>query len=99
MELTSVQITAIKAIFNDYYAGATNAEETLHALEQVINTPNDGTVRSGDYHLGAQHEQDRIIDYLIKMNVLRPAMFYEGWVAMDVDGNSGVDLDIKLGGM
>jgi hypothetical protein len=33
------------------------------------------------------------------MNVLRPAMFYEGWVAMDVDGNKGIDLDIKLGGM
>ena len=60
---------------------------------------NDGTVRSGDYHLGAQHEQDRIIEYLIKMNVLRPAMFYEGWVAMDVDGDKGIDLNIKLGGM
>jgi hypothetical protein len=60
---------------------------------------NDGTVRSGDYHLGAQHEQDRIIEYLISMNVLRPAMFYEGWVAMDVDGNTGIDLDIHLGGM
>jgi hypothetical protein len=98
MQLTNLQL-AIKAIFNDYHIGATNAEETLHALEQVINTPNDGTVRSSDYHLGAQHEQERIIEYLLKMNVLREAMFYEGWVAMDVDGNSGVDLDIKLGGM
>jgi hypothetical protein len=60
---------------------------------------NDGTTRSGDYHLGAQHEQERIIEYLIKMNVLREAMFYEGWVAMDVDGNRGIDLDIHLGGI
>lgn len=59
---------------------------------------NDGTVRSDDYELGARHEQERIIEYLISKNVLRPAMFYEGWVAMDVDGDKGIDLDIYLGG-
>lgn len=60
---------------------------------------NDGTTRSDDYHLGARHEQERIIDYLLKMNVLREAMFYKGWVAMDVDNGRGIDLDIYLGGM
>lgn len=58
----------------------------------------DNTVRSNDYELGARHEQERIIEYLISKNVLRPAMFYKGWVAMDVDGDKGVDLDINLGG-
>jgi len=58
----------------------------------------DNTVRSDDYELGARHEQERIIEYLISKNVLRPAMFYKGWVAMDVDGDKGVDLDINLGG-
>lgn len=59
----------------------------------------DGTIRSDDYHLGARHEQERIIEYLISKNVLRPAMFYKGWVAMDVDGDKGIDLDIYLGGI
>jgi len=37
MELTEVEAKAIKAIYTDYHAGATNAEEALHALEQLIN--------------------------------------------------------------
>jgi hypothetical protein len=75
------------------------AAHIFEYYEEQQTQINDGTTRSGDYHLGAQHEQERIIEYLLKMNVLREAMFYEGWVAMDVDGNKGIDLDIKLGGM
>ena len=37
MELTEAEATAIKAIFSDFHAGATNADEALHALEQLIN--------------------------------------------------------------
>lgn len=50
------------------------------------------------YHYGVQEERARIIAYLLEMNVLRDAMFYKGYVAMDVDGNSGVDLTEELGG-
>jgi len=41
MELTEVEAKAIKAIYSDYHAGATNADEALHALEQLINNDND----------------------------------------------------------
>jgi hypothetical protein len=41
MELSDKEAKAIKAIYSDYHAGATNAEETLHALEQLINGDND----------------------------------------------------------
>ena len=37
MELTNLEAKAIKAIYSDYHAGATNADETLHALEQLIS--------------------------------------------------------------
>ena len=37
MELTQVEELAVKAIYSDYHEGITNAEETLHALEQLIN--------------------------------------------------------------
>jgi hypothetical protein len=37
MELTEVEAKAIKAIYSDYHAGASNADEALHALEQLIN--------------------------------------------------------------
>jgi hypothetical protein len=37
MELTDLQVMAIKAIYSDYHAGATSADEALHDLEQVIN--------------------------------------------------------------
>lgn len=37
MELTEVEAKAIKAIYTDYHAGVTNADEALHALEQLIN--------------------------------------------------------------
>lgn len=37
MELTPLEAKAVKAIYSDFHAGATNAEEALHALEQVIN--------------------------------------------------------------
>ena len=37
MELTEAEATAIKAIFSDFHAGATNADEALFDLEQVIN--------------------------------------------------------------
>ena len=37
MELTNTEALAIKAIYSDYHAGATNADEALHALEQLIN--------------------------------------------------------------
>jgi hypothetical protein len=37
MELTETQVIAIKAIYSDYHAGATTADEALHDLEQVIN--------------------------------------------------------------
>lgn len=37
MELTEAEATAIKAIFSDFHSGATNADEALFDLEQVIN--------------------------------------------------------------
>jgi hypothetical protein len=37
MELTELEERAIKSIYTDYHAGATNADEALHALEQLIN--------------------------------------------------------------
>jgi hypothetical protein len=37
MELTDTQVMAIKAIYSDYHAGATSADEALYDLEQVIN--------------------------------------------------------------
>jgi hypothetical protein len=41
MELTEVEAKAIKAIYSDYHAGASNADEALHALEQLINGEGD----------------------------------------------------------
>lgn len=41
MELSDKEATAVKAIYSDFHAGATNAEEALHALEQLINGDND----------------------------------------------------------
>jgi hypothetical protein len=37
MELTEAEAMAIKAIFSDFHSGATNADEALFDLEQVIN--------------------------------------------------------------
>jgi len=37
MELTELEAQAVKSIYTDYHAGATNADEALHALEQLIN--------------------------------------------------------------
>jgi hypothetical protein len=37
MELTELEALAVKSIYTDYHAGATNADEALHALEQLIN--------------------------------------------------------------
>lgn len=37
MELTETEAKAIKAIYSDYHAGDVSAEETLWALEQLIN--------------------------------------------------------------
>lgn len=37
MELSDKEATAVKAIYSDYHAGIANADETLHALEQLIN--------------------------------------------------------------
>jgi hypothetical protein len=41
MELTDKEAMAIKAIYSDYHAGATDADEALHALEQLINNSED----------------------------------------------------------
>lgn len=37
MELSDKEAKAVKAIYSDYHAGVANADETLHALEQLIN--------------------------------------------------------------
>lgn len=37
MELTEKESKAVKAILSDFDAGATNAEEALYALQQLIN--------------------------------------------------------------
>ncbi len=37
MELSDTEAKAVKAIYSDFHAGATDAEEALHALEQLIN--------------------------------------------------------------
>jgi hypothetical protein len=42
MELSNQQLNAIKAIYSDYHAGATSADEALYDLELVLN--NDGDV-------------------------------------------------------
>jgi len=37
MQLTDKEAAAIKAIYSDYHAGITSADETLYDLEQLIN--------------------------------------------------------------
>jgi hypothetical protein len=48
MELSEQEATAVKAIYSDFHAGATNAEEALHALEQLINGGLLPCVKCGD---------------------------------------------------
>jgi hypothetical protein len=45
----------------------------------------------------ALKERERIIAYLIEKDVLREAMFYPGYVAMNTSGTTGIDLSITLG--
>lgn len=37
MELTEKEAKAIKAIYSEYHAGVTTADDAMDALEQVIN--------------------------------------------------------------
>lgn len=53
---------------------------------------------SKEYEQGVKDERERIIAYLIEHDVLREAMFYPGWVAMNTSGTTGIDLNPKLGG-
>ena len=41
MELSDKEAKAVKAIYSDYHDGAMDADEALHALEQLINGDND----------------------------------------------------------
>jgi hypothetical protein len=41
MELSDKEAKAVKAIYSDYHTGEMNADEALHALEQLINGDND----------------------------------------------------------
>lgn len=41
MELSDKEAKAVKAIYNDYHEGITDADDALHALEQLINGDND----------------------------------------------------------
>jgi hypothetical protein len=50
------------------------------------------------YEDGVKDERERIIAYLIEHDILREAMFYPGWVAMNTSGTTGIDLPLKLGG-
>jgi hypothetical protein len=46
---------------------------------------------------GEERALEVITAYLTKMEILRDAMFYEGFVAMNNFGTSGVDLNKRLG--
>lgn len=50
------------------------------------------------YEDGVKDEYDRIVAYLFEKNVLREALFYEGYVAYLTDGTKAIDLPITLGG-
>lgn len=50
------------------------------------------------YDAGVQEERERIIAYLIEMDVLREAMFYPGYVAFNTAGTQAMDLPESLGG-
>lgn len=43
-------------------------------------------------------ERKRIIEYLMSMDVMREAMFYDGYVSMNTSGTTGIDLSPTLGG-
>lgn len=49
------------------------------------------------YDLGVKHERERIIKYLMEKDILREAMFYAGYVAMNTEGTTGIDLPLTLG--
>jgi hypothetical protein len=43
-------------------------------------------------------ERNKITNYLLEMNVLRNAIFYEGYVAFNTEGTNAMDLPVNLGG-
>jgi hypothetical protein len=47
--------------------------------------------------VGITHERERIIKYLIEKEVLREAMFGNGWVALHHSEAHGIDLPRNLG--
>lgn len=50
------------------------------------------------YEDGIKEERARIIAYLMEKDVLREALFYNGYVAMNTSGTTGIDLSPTLGG-
>ncbi|CAB4129015.1 hypothetical protein UFOVP223_31 [uncultured Caudovirales phage] len=42
-------------------------------------------------------ERERIIAFLKEKDILRDAMFYPGFVAMNTSGTTGIDLPLDLG--
>lgn len=49
------------------------------------------------YAMGVANERQRIIEYLIKMDILREAIFYPGYVAFNTAGTQAMDLPVDLG--
>lgn len=49
------------------------------------------------YEDGVKDERARLIAYLIEKDILREAMFYPGYVAMNTTGTTGIDLSLTLG--
>jgi hypothetical protein len=64
--------------------------------ESTAHIPGEG-VREFYRRQGEERALEAITAYLTKMEILRDAMFYEGFVAMNNFGTSGVDLDRRLG--
>lgn len=61
-----------------------------------VTAEREGAFFSG-LNQGAKAERERIIAYLTKHDILREAMFYEGFVAMNTSGTTGIDLGPSLG--
>lgn len=46
---------------------------------------------------GEARALEQIVAYLTTKDILREAMFYSGFVAMNTHGTAGIDLDVSLG--
>lgn len=57
----------------------------------------EGEMENKTYEDGVKDERARLIAYLMEKDILRPAMFYPGYVAMNTAGTEAFDLPLSLG--